>query len=148
MDEPTIHLDTYEYQQPDGTWTQEATVPEAVREAGEAVAKKKYVALRTRRVQALEITVHLVEGEPVTIPDSLVDDSIRVRVHRGGPMRIVLAKDTTWIDSYTMIRKGQPWDADHPIVKATSENFTNQDPTLLEHTFDRPPVVEEMTAIP
>ena len=73
MDEPTIHSDTYEYQQPDGTWTQEATVSEAVREAGEPVAKKKYVALRTRRVQASEITVDLVEGEPVTIPDSLVD---------------------------------------------------------------------------
>ena len=62
-------------------------------------------------------------------------------------MRIVLAKDTTWVDSYTMIRKGQPWDADHPIVKAHPENFTDQDPTLLEHTFDRSPV-KEMTANP
>jgi len=62
-------------------------------------------------------------------------------------MRIVLAKSDVWIETNVMIRRGQPWDADHPVVRAHPECFTDDDPTLLEHSFERP-AVEEMTAVP
>jgi hypothetical protein len=42
--------------------------------------------------------------------------------------QFVWATDTTWVTELVLLKKGEPWPADDPIVRRFKDNFTTVPP--------------------